>query len=113
MGVDKQRQDPQVEANAIIIRCIEEGLGTMGGTAAAIQYVESISGMTLTEIPQHSEAFVMSLRHLFRFGSIVVLKNIVVRLDEADSDSREVLGRVRTFSISLTEGIKSIESGIV
>ena len=112
MKVDKQGQHAQVEANAIIIRCVENGLGTMGGSAAAIQYVETISGMSLSDIPQHSESFVMALRHVFRFGSIVILKTIVEQLNAATSDSSEVLDCVRTFSNSLTEGMKSIESGI-
>ena len=85
----------------------------MGGSATAIQYIETISGLSMSEMPQHAESFVMALRHLFRFGSIVVLNSIVAELTAAASESSAVLDQVRAFSVSLTEGIRSIESGIV
>jgi hypothetical protein len=113
VAIDKRGRDPQVEANAIIMRCIESGLETMGGSATAIFYIESISGVSFSDIPQDPENFAWALRHVYRFGSVVILKNIVEHLNASTSASDEVLGRVRTFSESLAESIKSIESGIV
>ncbi len=113
MVLDNSKQDAQSEANAIIIRCIEKGLGTMGGSATAIYYIETISGVSLGDMPQHADSFVMAVRHLFRFGSVVVLKSIVSDLTAATSESNEVMNQVRAFSISLAEGVRSVETGIV
>lgn len=101
------------EADAIIMRCVEKGLGAMGGPMTAISYIESMSGVSRQDIPRNPEKFVWALRHLFRYGSILVLKSIVGELEAAPSPSGEVTVRVRAFADSLNEGIKSIESGII
>ena len=113
MAFDRREQNAQEEANTVIIRCIEKGLGTMGGSATAIQYIEAISGVSISDMPQHADSFVTALRHLFRFGSIVALNSIIAELTAATSENSAVLDQVRAFSVSLTEGVKSIESGIV
>ncbi len=88
-------------------------MGALGGSATAIHYIETISGMSLKDVPRNSESFIWALRHVFRYGSVLILKSIVQELDAAKSENRDVLAQVRIFSHSLTEGIKSIESGIM
>ncbi len=62
---------------------------------------------------KNADGLIWALRHLFRYGSVLALRNIVQELNSATSQSDEVLAFVKAFSDSLADGIKSIESGIM
>jgi hypothetical protein len=105
------------EADQIILGCVERGLETMGSPLQAMRYIEEISGISRKDIPQNPEKFVLGLRYLFRYGSIVVLRSIVAELNAAtvttSPEKNNVDTRVKAFTDSINEGIKSIEAGII
>lgn len=111
-GPDQIHFDMPSPARSLIISCIENGLRKIGDTSerATIYFVESRSGITLTEFPSHPEILIKTLQDVFGTGSVFLLKAIVDELDSTTSDDGAVVAHVRTFSKAVDRGIRAIES---
>ncbi len=102
----------RLNAKSVVESGIRRGLETIGESPArsTLYYIQTKSGLTLEDIPDHPDDFCRALRSIFGLGSLVLIQSVRDKLRDTPVANEEERKYLEAFLSSVEEYLRPAET---